>query len=91
MDDGSLADLLRKTIDARVPGIAVTVVDADGVRGTAAAGAFDLESGTAASPGMACPWFSMTKIVTATAAMRLGAAHFDPDRVFTSALVHEAG
>jgi len=71
MDDGSLADLLRTTIDARVPGIAVTVVDADGVRGAAGAGASDLKFGTAASPGMACPWFSMTKIVTATAAMRL--------------------
>ena len=62
---------LRGTVDGRVPGVAVAVVDADGVRESAAVGMADLAEGRPASPDMVCPWFSMTKIATATAAMQL--------------------
>jgi CubicO group peptidase (beta-lactamase class C family) len=54
-----------------VPGIAVLVVGPEGVRAAGATGLADIAGQVAASPAMVCPWFSMTKIVTATAAMRL--------------------
>ena len=67
----NLQHRLRETVGTSVPGIAVAVVDADGVRDAVAVGMADLGSSRPASPDMVCPWFSMTKIVTATAAMRL--------------------
>ena len=67
----NLQHRLRETVGTSVPGIAVAVVDADGVRDAVAVGMADLRDGRPASPDMVCPWFSMTKIVTATAAMRL--------------------
>jgi CubicO group peptidase (beta-lactamase class C family) len=66
-----LAEQLRAAKDPDVPAVAVAIVGADGVRASAAAGVADLARGTPASSDMVCPWFSMTKIVTATAAMRL--------------------
>jgi CubicO group peptidase (beta-lactamase class C family) len=66
-----LEDRLRSVVNRRPPGIAVAVVASDDTRVAAAAGEADLANGVAASPQMVCPWFSMTKIVTATAAMRL--------------------
>ena len=62
---------LRALASDRVPGVAIAVVGPEGLRGSAAAGSADLTTGVAAAPTMTCPWFSMTKIVTATAAMRL--------------------
>ena len=67
----NLQHQLRETVGTSVPGIAVAVVDADGVRDAVAVGMADLRDGRPAAPNMVCPWFSMTKIVTATAAMRL--------------------
>ncbi|HEY6568445.1 MAG TPA: serine hydrolase domain-containing protein [Actinomycetota bacterium] len=67
----SLESRLRDTVEGHVPGIAVAVVDADGIRDAAAVGMADLAAGRPASPEMVCPWFSMTKIATATAAMQL--------------------
>jgi len=67
----SLQHRLREAVGASVPGIAVAVVDPDGVREAVAVGMADLRGSRPASPDMVCPWFSMTKIVTATAAMRL--------------------
>ena len=67
----NLQHRLRETVGTSVPGIAVAVVDADGVRDAVAVGMADLRDGRPAAPDMVCPWFSMTKIVTATAAMRL--------------------
>jgi CubicO group peptidase (beta-lactamase class C family) len=61
---------LRAILGGRVPGIAVAIVDADGVRASAGWGSADLASERPASVDMVCPWFSMTKIVTATVAMR---------------------
>jgi len=47
------------------------VVGPEGTQVAAGAGHADLARGLPATPPMVCPWFSMTKIVTATAAMRL--------------------
>ena len=71
MDDLILAKHLRTVIGRSVPGVAVVIVDADRIRARAAVGAADLASGAVASTQMSCPWFSMTKVVTVTAAMRL--------------------
>ncbi len=67
----SLEIRLRNTVKGHVPGIAVAVVDADGIRDAVGVGMADLACGEPASPEMVCPWFSMTKIATATAAMQL--------------------
>jgi CubicO group peptidase (beta-lactamase class C family) len=67
----SLETRLRNTVEGHVPGIAVAVVDADGIRAAVGVGMADLAGGRPASPEMVCPWFSMTKIATATAAMQL--------------------
>ena len=69
-----MSDDLRDAVVAaagRVPGVAVAIVDADGVRSSVGVGSADLASGRPASPEMVCPWFSMTKIVTATLTMRM--------------------
>ena len=67
---GRLAeDTVRR---AKVPGVAVAVVDGDQVAGAAAAGSADLAEAARMTVAGACNWFSMTKIATATAAMMLG-------------------
>jgi CubicO group peptidase (beta-lactamase class C family) len=71
MTDTSFEGRLRSVVGRRVPGIAVVIVRPEGAPMTFAAGYADLARGVAASPQMVCPWFSMTKIVTASAAMRL--------------------
>jgi CubicO group peptidase (beta-lactamase class C family) len=65
------ADRIRAAAGDRVPGIAVLVVGPDGVQAVGGAGLADLAENLPASPQMVCPWFSMTKLVTATTAMRL--------------------
>jgi CubicO group peptidase (beta-lactamase class C family) len=73
-------DRLRPFSGKHVPGIAAAIVGADGIRATGAAGRADIVAGTSASVGMVCPWFSMTKIATATTAMRLvDQGHLDLD------------
>jgi len=62
---------IRALAGEGVPGVAVLVAGPEGVRAAGAAGLADIAARVPASPGMVCPWFSMTKIVTATAAMRL--------------------
>jgi CubicO group peptidase (beta-lactamase class C family) len=71
MPDASVTDRLRQITSRKVPGIAIAIAGPEGLRETAAAGYADLASREPASPDMVCPWFSMTKIVTATLAMRL--------------------
>lgn len=66
-----LSVALRATVGDQVPGIAAAIVDREGVREAAAVGWADLRGERPATLDMVCPWFSMTKIVTATAAMRL--------------------
>jgi CubicO group peptidase (beta-lactamase class C family) len=67
----SLAGRLSPLTGRAVPGIAAAIVGPGGLLDVAACGDADLAAGRPASAGMVCPWFSMTKIVTATMAMRL--------------------
>jgi CubicO group peptidase (beta-lactamase class C family) len=62
---------IRALAGGAVPGIAVLVTGPEGVRAWGAAGFADVAGQVAASPGMVCPWFSVTKMVTATVAVRL--------------------
>lgn len=72
MPAGTIAgDRIRALAGEGVPGAAVLVAGPEGVRTGGATGLADIAGHIPASPGMVCPWFSMTKIVTATAAMRL--------------------
>jgi CubicO group peptidase (beta-lactamase class C family) len=54
-----------------VPGLSVGVVSGESVCWQHGFGRADLSSGAPARPGTPYLWFSMTKIVTATAVMRL--------------------
>ena len=54
-----------------VPGVAIVVVGPEGVRARGAAGYADLASRVPMGTDIAAPWFSMTKIATATLALRL--------------------
>jgi len=65
------ADRIRSATDGRPPGIAVAIVRPEGTEQAAGVGYADVSRQVDASPQMVCPWFSMTKIVSATAAMRL--------------------
>ena len=71
MPDASVTSRLRQITGREVPGIAVAIAGPEGLRETAAAGDADLAAREPASADMVCPWFSMTKIVTATLTMRL--------------------
>lgn len=62
---------IRAVAGTGVPGVVVLVAGPEGVRAGGACGLADITGRVPASPGMVCPWFSATKIVTATAAMRL--------------------
>jgi len=62
---------IRALAGGTVPGIAVVVAGPEGLRAAGAAGLADIVAHRPASLGMVCPWFSMTKVVTATAAVRL--------------------
>lgn len=64
---------LNQMVGSRVPGVAVLIVGAEGVRARAAAGVADLSRGTPMTTHVAVPWFSMTKLVTATTAVGLAA------------------
>ena len=55
----------------RVPGLSVAVVSADRLLWTGGFGVADLATGRAATPETTYLWFSMTKIATATAVVRL--------------------
>ena len=68
-----LDDSLRDLAGSRVPGVAVVIVGAAGIRMRAATGVADLASGTPMTTDTAVPWFSMTKLATATTVMRLAA------------------
>lgn len=60
----------RMRVDG-VPGLSVAVVSGGGVRWSAGFGWADLAARAPAEPGTPYLWFSMTKIVTATAVVRL--------------------
>jgi CubicO group peptidase (beta-lactamase class C family) len=62
---------VRDAMGSKVPGVALIVVGPEGVRARSAMGPADLASGAPMRTDLAIPWFSMTKIATATLAMRL--------------------
>ena len=71
MPDVNLEKVVRNAVGATVPGIVVIVVGAEGVRGRCATGLADAVSRESMRIEDAFPWFSMTKIATATTALRL--------------------
>src|SRR4051794_14151530 len=54
-----------------IPGLSIAVVDRDGPVFSAGRGRRDLTSAAPATPATSYLWFSLTKVVTATAALRL--------------------
>ena len=68
---GDLRSELSRLTRSSVPGLAVVVAAGDEIRREDSSGLADLESGAPTTPDTVHLWFSMTKIVTATAAMQL--------------------
>jgi CubicO group peptidase (beta-lactamase class C family) len=66
-----LDDVLERVTNREAPGIAVVKLSGSEVERRASAGKADLASGLATSTNTVHLWFSMTKIVTATAVMQL--------------------
>lgn len=62
---------IRQVMAGRLPGLSVAVVRADTIHWLTGLGVADLATQTPATPGTLYLWFSMTKIVTATAVMQL--------------------
>jgi CubicO group peptidase (beta-lactamase class C family) len=72
MDKEALGAFIQEKIKAgNVPGLSVSVVKDDRIVWERGFGLADLATSTAATPHTSYLWFSMTKIVTATAVMRL--------------------
>jgi CubicO group peptidase (beta-lactamase class C family) len=69
--DSRTRPILEELTRRRVPGLALIVVRRGIAEEACAAGLTDLASGAPTTPDSAHLWFSMTKIVTATAAMQL--------------------
>src|SRR5829696_9205378 len=65
------AFLLGQTETGAMPGLSVSVVKGDRLVWVKGFGVADLASGSPATPQTSYLWFSMTKIVTATAVLRL--------------------
>jgi CubicO group peptidase (beta-lactamase class C family) len=62
---------VREAMGRQVPGVSLIVVGPEGVRARSAVGSSDLSTRAPMRTDLAIPWFSMTKIATATVAMRL--------------------
>ena len=72
VDTETLEAFLEEKVRAEdVPGLSVAVVKGDRVAFKRGSGLADLATSTPATPQTSYLWFSMTKIVTATAVMRL--------------------
>lgn len=71
MTQPSLAERVRVAMRDKVPGVALVIVGTEGIRARAAVGLADLASEAPMATDRLVPWFSMTKIATATIAMRL--------------------
>jgi CubicO group peptidase (beta-lactamase class C family) len=70
MEEQALNDSVASAA-GHVPGVAAIFVGREGVRARSAVGFADLRARTPMTTDAAAPWFSMTKIATATTAMRL--------------------
>ena len=68
---GDLAILLPARRRPAVPGLSVALIDEQGTRWTGATGLATIRTSTPATPQTIVPWFSMTKIMTATAVLQL--------------------
>ena len=66
--DDAVAAMMR---NGHIPGLSMAVVDRDQLRFAAGYGVADRASNMPSAPATSYLWFSMTKIVTATAAVRL--------------------
>ena len=64
-------DARLRALALRAPGVVIAIVDRDGVRDRAAIGLADLVRRIPASVATPWPWFSITKVATATVAMRM--------------------
>jgi CubicO group peptidase (beta-lactamase class C family) len=82
---GSLEDVANAQVGPVVPGISTVVVDPDRIRLARAFGYADVGRATPMTPESICNWFSMTKLVTATAAVQLA----DRGELDLDAPVHE--
>ena|SRR5437762_145466 len=71
MTQTNLDQRVRALARGKVPGIVLIVVGAEGVRARSVVGMADLVARRPISSDAAVPWFSMTKIATATTAIRL--------------------
>jgi CubicO group peptidase (beta-lactamase class C family) len=80
--DNAITEMMR---NGRVPGLSVAVVDRDRQLFAAGFGSADIATGTPTTEATEFLWFSMSKIVTATAAMRLA----DDGDLDLDAPVHE--
>ena len=74
--DGGIGGAVARIIepfrhDQRIPGLSIAIADSSGLRHASASGLADLRRGQPATPETSYLWFSLTKIVTATAAVRL--------------------
>jgi CubicO group peptidase (beta-lactamase class C family) len=67
----SLDASVRAAVGEHAPGVALVVVGPEGVRASASVGFADLGERRAMTTSTAMPWFSMTKIATATVAVRM--------------------
>lgn len=92
---------IDRQIDTKVPGLAIAAVDADGMLWSEGFGHANLNTGLGMTPGTVCNWFSMTKLVTATAVMQLAeeglldldapvASYYEPFRLARPAARAEA-
>ena len=83
VDEARLDAVLADTIGrGRVPGISAAVVTTTGSKWAGSAGIADVTTNLAVAPDTPFLWFSMTKIVTATAALQLvdaGSLAFDDE------------
>ena len=64
-------DAIARQVGRIVPGLSVVVASSDEVFTERGFGLADRASGTAMTPDTLCNWFSMTKLVTATAVVQL--------------------
>jgi CubicO group peptidase (beta-lactamase class C family) len=66
-----LSERVKQLVGKHAPGVAVLIVGPDGVRSRCAIGVADIVTGEPMTTEHAAPWFSMTKIATATLTVRL--------------------
>lgn len=72
VDQGAITAAVEAVMARRhIPGLSLAIADATGLRYAAGFGTADLSTATPATSETSYLWFSLTKIVTATAAVRL--------------------